>query len=375
MRKFMIWGMLVATSLWCSAGRAWSDDILGLKEGNPELKSAGPLAFGPQGTLFIGDVKGAAIVAVATNDGPSGDAKEPLSVNDLGGALAKALKVPAAEVRVQDLAVNPKTGNVYLSLALGADGSQPAVVRVDRQGGIQALDLTKIAFSKAELADAPEDREVGEGRRRQNNRLESITDLAFVDGNVIVSGLSSAQSPSRVRSIVFPFKGSQAGSSLEIYHGAHGRLEDYAPIRVFVPFNIDGQPNLLAGFTCTPLVRFPLGEVTSSESSSGKLRGTTVAELGNRNRPLDMIVYKKDGKDFLLLANSSRGVMKVSTEDIERPAGIDQPVSGGGTAGQTYDTIESLKGVVQLDKVDDQHGIVIVQGEDGGLTLSTIELP
>jgi len=30
-----------------------------------------------------------------------------------------------------------------------------------------------------------------------------------------------------------------------------------------------------------------------------------------------MIVYQKDGKDYLLLANSSRGVMKVTTEKIE----------------------------------------------------------
>ncbi len=51
------------------------------------------------------------------------------------------------------------------------------------------------------------------------------------------------------------------------------------------------------------------------------MKGTTVAELGNRNRPLDMIAYKKDGKDFLLLTNSARGVMKVSTDDLEREEG------------------------------------------------------
>ena len=29
-----------------------------------------------------------------------------------------------------------------------------------------------------------------------------------------------------------------------------------------------------------------------------------------------MIVYKKDGKDFLLMANNSRGVMKIPTGDF-----------------------------------------------------------
>ncbi len=44
--------------------------------------------------------------------------------------------------------------------------------------------------------------------------------------------------------------------------------------------------------------------------------GTTIAELGNRNRPLDMIVYQKDGKEFLLMSNNSRGVMTIPTDGV-----------------------------------------------------------
>jgi hypothetical protein len=36
----------------------------GLTEGKPDLKSIGPIAFGPDGVLFIGDPLGAAIFAV-----------------------------------------------------------------------------------------------------------------------------------------------------------------------------------------------------------------------------------------------------------------------------------------------------------------------
>ena len=32
-----------------------------LKKGTPDLKSAGPLAFGPDGILLVGDTKGAAL--------------------------------------------------------------------------------------------------------------------------------------------------------------------------------------------------------------------------------------------------------------------------------------------------------------------------
>ena len=44
--------------------------------------------------------------------------------------------------------------------------------------------------------------------------------------------------------------------------------------------------------------------------------GTTIAELGAGNRPLDMILYKKDGQEFLLMSNNSRGVMKIPTADF-----------------------------------------------------------
>src|SRR5439155_16434764 len=40
----------------------------GLKQGTADLKSAGPLAFGPDGILFAGDHMGAAVFAIDTND-------------------------------------------------------------------------------------------------------------------------------------------------------------------------------------------------------------------------------------------------------------------------------------------------------------------
>ena len=128
---------------------------------------------------------------------------------------------------------------------------------------------------------------------------------------------------------------------------------------------------MLAAYVCTPLVRFPLGELKAGE----KFRGTTVAELGNRNRPLDMIVYQQDGKDYLLLSNSARGVMKISTEKIARKEGITKPVGGGGKAGQTYETIDELQGTVQLDRLNEDNAIVLVQSEGGAQNLRTIALP
>jgi len=72
-----------------------------------------------------------------------------------------------------------------------------------------------------------------------------------------------------------------------------------------------------------------------------KVTGTTVAELGNRNRPLSMIVYKKDGKDYVLMANSSRGLMKIKLEGVDSIKGITKRIAG--KAGLTYDTIEAWR--------------------------------
>ena len=212
-------------------------------------------------------------------------------------------------------------------------------------------------FAKAVLANAPEDKLVRRGRRQSNPRNDSITDLAYNEGKVFVSGLRKAESASSVRGLVFPFADENSETSLEIYHGAHGRYEDYSAIRTFIPFNIEGEPHLLAGFICTPLVKFPVKGL-----SNDKLRATTVAELGNRNRPLDMIVYKQDGKDYVLMANDRRGIMKISTDDISRTDGITERISG--TAGQSYDTISDLEGVVQLAKLNDQYAVVITQDGD-----------
>jgi hypothetical protein len=369
MRKWHLLLNATAAALLLSAV-SFAAEPLGLKEGTPDLKSAGPLAFAPQGTLLVADPQGAAIFAIATGDksGPVG--KSNLSVEGLEQKLAQLLQSSPSEIQINDLAVNPESGNIYLSLAVG-EQRKPALVRIDGAGKLSQLSLDKVAFSKATLPNPPEDRTAGQGPRARNLRGDSITDIAFVDGAVIISGLSSASSPANVRSIAFPFTDIDDGAAIEIYHAAHGRVEDYAPARTFVAFNINGEPNLLAGFTCTPLVKFPIKDLKAGE----KVRGTTVAELGNRNRPLDMIVYEKGGKSYLLMANSSRGVMKVSTEQIERGEGLTEPVRGGGTAGQSYETIESLQGVVQLDKLNETQAVIVVQTDGGALNLKTIELP
>ena len=87
-----------------------------------------------------------------------------------------------------------------------------------------------------------------------------------------------------------------------------------------------------------------------------------------------MIVYKKDGKDYLLIANTSRGVMKVPTDGFGTAPGITAP-GGDRTGGVGFETIASMKGVEQLDLLDAQRAIVLARAEGGALSLQAVALP
>ena len=343
----------------------------GMKEGKPEFKSMGPLAFGPEGILLVADTKAAAITAIATGDtAPAKDAKA-LKVEGINQKIAGLLGTSADQILIDDLVVNPISRNAYLAVSRGrGPEAVPVLIRVKTDGQLEMVTLDKVKFSRGELPDAPVDGVVGQGERQSNPRQESITDIAFLEDRVLIAGLSNEEFASTLRAIPFPFKTVAKGTSVEIFHGAHGRFETRAPVRTFVPFKVGNEPSLLAAYTCTPLVQFPISEL----KPGSKIKGKTVAELGNRNRPLDMIVYHKDGKDYLLLANSSRGVMKISTDNIENADKIEAPV-GGGTKGQTYETIAGWTGVDQLDKLDSQHALVVRRGEGNSLNLESLALP
>lgn len=345
----------------------------GLKKGTPSIQSVSALAFGPNGLVFIADPQAATITAVDTGDAKP-DGRGDVNIPDLGQLVGAALGTDKANVAVNDVKVNPASGTIYLAVTRGrGKEGTPVVVKLTRDGKASVFELKDVPFAQVKIPNAAE-----------KQRTEAITSLAFIDGKVIVAGLSNEEFASTLRAIPFPFAEADKGTSVEVYHGNHGRLETNAPVRTFVPYKISGADYILAAYTCTPLVKFPVSDLKPGQ----KVSGTTIAELGNMNRPLDMIVYTKDKQDYILMANSARGVMKIPT------AGADtaQPITArvGGTAGLKYDTIAELKGVVQLDKLDDGRALILIQdpppqqgkkgqapppAADTKLTLKSIPLP
>ena len=361
---------LLALALLASRAMAvnWTADM---KHGKVTFKSLGPLAFGPEGILFAADTRGASIFAIATGDKKPAPGGESLQVKAINQKIAGLLGTTAEQLLINDLAVNPISHQAYLAVSRGrGPDAIPVLVRVKTDGRPEVVELDNVLFSRAELPDAPVEGVVGEGNRQSNPRQESITDIAFFQDRVLVAGLSNEEFASTFRAIPFPFKTVANGTSVEIYHGSHGRFETRSPVRTFVPFNIGNEPHLLAAYTCTPLVELPI----SALKPGAKLKGKTIAELGNRNRPIDMIVYDKGGKSYLLLANSARGVMKIGTEHIQDMKSIASPVRDG-TKGLAYETVAGWTGVDQLDLFDDKNALVLRHGEGTSLNLESLPLP
>jgi hypothetical protein len=331
-----------------------------LKKGTLELQSIGALAFGPEGILFVGDPRAAAIFALDTEDRAAPSSTDRPKVEAIDEKIASLLGIEATQLVVNDLAVNPISGNTYMGVTRGkgADG-KPVLLRVERSGKIAEVPLKDVAFARTALANPGKGRGPG----------DVITDMAYINGQLLVACLSNEEFSSQFRVIPFPFQEVTKGTSVEIFHGSHGRLETKSPIRTFAPYQIKGEANVLAAYTCTPLVQVPVAELKPGE----KVKGKTVAELGNMSSPIDMIIYQKGGKDYILMANTRRGVMKISTEGIDSVEPIVKRIAG--TAGLKYETIKDLDGTVQLDAYDKDHVLVLRQTKDKKLNLDTVELP
>jgi hypothetical protein len=346
----------------------------GLAMGDTGIESVGSLAFGPGDVLFVADSKRAKVVAIDVADPSTEAATGPFDLSDLDASLASYLGCDLADVNLRDLAVHPRTGNVYLSVTRGTgDVAQPVLVRIDRADGtISDLPLDRLAFADVDLLDAPaeddprKDFRLGEGEEmtfgdktiriaRIPARLSAITDLAYVDGTVLIAGMSNEEFASTLRRVAFPFTGEQASTALEIFHVAHGLWETAAPIRTFVPY--EGGASILASYTCTPLVHFPMADLTAG----GHAKGRTVAELGAGNQPLDIVSFRQEGAEHLLVSHTTHPLMKIACADIDGQSGLTDPQTPTGVPR----TLPDLAGISLMANLDDDH-ILAVQADGSG---------
>ncbi len=335
----------------------------GMVTGTPGIKSINALTFGPDGVLFIGDGKSATVFAIDTKDAALVEKAGEVDIKNIDQKIAALLGTEVKNITIQDIAVNPTSKNVYCAVQ-HSDGT-PVLLKIEGNN-LSAVPLKEIPFSTLALTNAPA--EDAKDRRGESLRIASISDMGYADGKVMVSGLSNQEFGSTFRSIPFPFTNTQDQASLEIYHAAHGKYETMAPIKTFTTTEINGKKYLLASYTCTPLVLFPLDEL----KAGSHVKGRTVAEMGSGNQPLDIITLKKGNESFLIMANSSRPVFKVKYKNIEAYQGsLTTPVvENFATAGVDFVSLP-LTNVVQLDKLDDTRMIMLQRRSNGNLDLWT----
>ena len=146
------------------------------------------------------------------------------------------------------------------------------------------------------------------------------------------------------------------------------------------------MPCVLGAFACTPLAKFPLKDL----ASGANVRGTSVVELGSRNRPLDVFAYTS-GKSSWIVTNTLRSKepffgpskywgVRVSVDLLSRndPAQTNQnairrKVNQGETT-EGIEVLEALQGAAQIDKLSDQQMVVLRESGDK-LRLELCKLP
>jgi hypothetical protein len=345
----------------------------GMRVAPVALQSAGVMHFGPDGVLFVADSRNAAIYAIDVADQTRDTSTSGLRLRDVDAHIATALGTTKDQIRIRDMAVHPASQAVYFAIAKGmGEGATPVLVRVAKGPGnpVTVVSLDNIRHSRAAIPDAaaPEER----NQWGQSKRQLSVTDLALSDGELYVAGLSNARFASSLRRIPYPFREGIETSAVEIYHTAHDKWETASPIETLLPITLAGQPSVLAAYSCSPLAVFSRAALRNEKHIKGK----TVAELGGGNRPFDMTRYvNAKGKEYILIANSDRTLMRVDPSEVASAAEMKTPVTQAWQpAGVGYLPVAEV-GVMQLDLLNKNHVLILKRDtESGSIELQTLDL-
>lgn len=363
MKKIIFRVSLVATVLLMVAATKdkKSELTANFTTGDPGIASMNSLSFGPEGILFVGDSKNAMIYALDTKDTKAVEKSATIGMNKFDETVAASLGTTLDNIRITDMAVNPISKVAYFSVHT-KNGTPVLLKLVGKK--LENVSLKNISYSKTSLNDAVAvDAKDKRGRALRN---WAVADLKYHNGKVMVSGLSNKEFASTFRSIPFPFTNQQDYASLEIFHVAHGRYETYAPIKVFDIITIKNEEFLLASYTCTPLVLFPMKDLKGKKH----LKGRTIAELGGGNSPLDIISFKKNGQLKFFLSNTNRPVMRINFDDIANfKESMTTPMTEfGKDAGLTYDNLPFVN-VIQMDNLDKDNTLMLRRKSNGDLYL------
>jgi hypothetical protein len=79
------------------------------------------------------------------------------------------------------------------------------------------------------------------------------------------------------------------------------------------------------------------------------------------NQPLDMVSFVQDGQEYLLVANSAHGLVKIACRDIDGQSPLTEPKQPVGVPRETKD----LQGIRRLANLNGSH-VLVLQSDDAG---------
>jgi len=340
-------------------------------QGNPKIKTIEAIAFGPNGLLVIGG--GAQVVAIETGDTtPSTWSATELA--NLDQQLAGKLGLPAKDIEIRKLAVNPASHKAYVALQ-SLQTKSSALLTIDGAGKIAEFPLDNVKYTSYALATP-------------KAAVTKVTDIAWAGGKIVAATQATDKFASRVFTINPSAKnGSPTQISTKTFHTGHNRWETSAPLRVLMPYSEQGKNSVVGSFTCTPVVRYDLEDAKDDEQITGR----SVVELGQGNTPLDMFTYERDGKKFILVSvvrnnrqpafgfPSAYWVARVDADLLKETTNINDKAPWRIGANKTLvgDRVLVAKdffGTQQVDQLDATRALAIV-GDKGALTLRALPLP
>ncbi|MEL7006352.1 MAG: hypothetical protein AAFN93_27040, partial [Bacteroidota bacterium] len=298
---------------------------------------------------------------------------ESFSLQDIESKLGNLLGTTAKGVVIHDFAVNPISQNIYMAVSR-SDANQLGfwklpndvayaniLLKLKPDGSMEEVSLANISHSVTALPSVIE--EGKQNFRKSDLRTEAITDIEYYEGKLYVAGLSNEEFASSLQVLPFPFNEESAKvNTIEVWHVAHGKSETQSPIRSFMPYTLAGEKQLLAVYTCTPLVSISL----NSLQGSSHVKGKTLAEMGAGNMPIDIISYVREGKEYILVSNASKALLRIDPDNIAKQKELTGKLeSGAYTAGVKYDALSRV-GIMHIDNLN-ENNVLVLQRTPGGM--------
>lgn len=356
------------------------------------IEALGALEFSPEGILFAGDNIAGSIHAIDLSKESRMKESFEINVYNIDVQVAAVLGTAPQNILIHDIAVHPISGEVYLSVTRGHGvEAMPALIKVNADNELDNVDLgaanmTSQALSKmpdmnkqfrprGSMGGPPTAKDIAKAQRPM--RLFSIMDIKYHKGEVFVSGISNEEFCSVLRRMPYPYNGTESVSNIEMYHIAHDQYESRAPIRAMEIKHIDGIDQIVAAYTCSPVVLIPLTELTDG----AKVKARTLGDMGN-GQPLDMVAFHLMGQEMLFVTNSGRtpqviplqglnNAKVVTDKDFERGGKLDlSPLMPYGPMGKGVMFVGSS---LQIDLLDEGHFVSLNRdAPTGSLDLETV---